>query len=118
MTKGDHQEMERRLRDHHADLQGQIAVLTRAPERGSGISFGKRVGDGTIEAVSRLNEVSVVDSLNVSVERVERALEKLADGTYGTCDVCAKAIPPARLDAKPESTTCVSCAGGARRVPA
>ena len=118
MTTGDNREMERRLREHHADLQGQIAVLTRAPERGSGISFGKRVGDGTIEAVSRLNDVGVVDSLNASVERVERALEKLADGTYGTCDVCGRPIPAARLDAKPESTTCVSCAGGARRIPA
>ncbi len=109
--------VERRLRERHAELQDRLASLTRAPERGSGISFGKRVGDGTIEAVSRLNDVGVVDSLNVSMERVERALDKLADGTYGTCDVCGQEIPEARLEIQPESTVCVDCAGLPGRAP-
>lgn len=41
---------ERRLRERRSELETQLAGLTRAPERGSGISFGKRVGDGTTEA--------------------------------------------------------------------
>lgn len=108
---------ERELRERHAELRARLAGLTRAPERGSGISFGKRVGDGTVEAVSRLNDVGVVDSLNASVERVERALIKLGEGSYGTCDVCGKEIPPARLEAQPESAVCVGCARAPRRAP-
>jgi DnaK suppressor protein len=100
----------RRLRERRSELETQLAGLTRAPERGSGISFGKRVGDGTTEAVSRLNDVGVADSLNASVERVDRALEKLAEGTYGSCDVCGGEIPAKRLEAQPESVVCVSCA--------
>ena len=73
------------------------------------------MGDGTIEAVSRLNDVGVVDSLNASAERVERALAKLAEGTYGVCDVCGNEIPAARLEAQPESAVCVTCAAHARR---
>lgn len=107
--------LERRLRERRAELEARRAELTRAPERGSGISFGKRVGDGTIEAVSRLNDVGVVDSLNASAERVERALAKLAEGTYGVCDVCGNEIPAARLEAQPESAVCVNCAAHARR---
>jgi DnaK suppressor protein len=106
---------ERRLREHRAELEARVAQLTRAPERGSGISFGKRVGDGTIEAVSRINDVGVVDSLNASVERVDRALAKLTEGSYGSCDSCGGEIAPARLEARPESVLCVSCAGAARR---
>ena len=102
--------VERTLRARHADLQAQVARLTKAPERGSGISFGKRVGDGTTEAVARLADVSVVDSLNASLEQVEHALERLTAGTYGTCESCGGAIPQARLDARPESTNCVDCA--------
>ena len=109
--------IERGLRERLAELEARRAELTRAPERGSGISFGKRVGDGTAEAVSRLNDVGVVDSLNASTERVERALAKLAEGTYGTCDVCGREIPAARLEAQPESTVCVACAAHARRAP-
>jgi len=115
MTPADTASVERRLLEHKADLTARLASLTRAPERGSGISFGKRVGDGTIEAVSRLNDVGVADSLNASMERVDRALAKVAAGTYGNCDVCGSEIPPARLAAQPESSVCVKCAGSARR---
>jgi DnaK suppressor protein len=41
--------------------------------------------------------------------RLADALERLRDGTYGTCQECAEAISPARLKAVPEVTTCVRC---------
>jgi DnaK suppressor protein len=106
--------VERRLRERRSEMEERRAQLTRAPERGSSISFGKRVGDGTAEAVSRLSEVGVVDALNASIERVDRALAKLAEGSYGVCDTCGKAIPPKRLEVQPESAVCVSCARSPR----
>ena len=87
-------EIERTLRAHRAEMQGKIDGLAKAPERGSGISFGKRVGDGTIEAVSRLSEVGVGNSLVVAMERVDRALAKLDEGTYGVCDNCGRRSCP------------------------
>ncbi len=108
---------ERRLRERQAELEEQLGELTATPERGSGVSFGKRVGDGTIEAVSRLSEVSVADNLQASAARVQRALDKLADGSYGECDVCGAAIPEARLEAAPESVLCIEHARS-RRAPA
>lgn len=105
----------RTLTAHRDEMLERRANLTRKPERGSGISFGKRVGDGTIEAVSRLSEVGVVDSLNASIEQVDRGLEKLAEGTYGCCDVCGQPILPARLAARPESVVCVEHAQSVRR---
>ncbi|MEA2465991.1 MAG: DnaK suppressor protein [Thermoleophilaceae bacterium] len=103
------------LSEHLNALRERRGTITKAPERGSGVSFGKRVGDGTTEAVSRLTDVGVVDSLNATEERIERALEKIADGTYGVCDRCGKPIPPARLEAAPESVLCVACASAVRR---
>ena len=93
-------------------MQAKIAGLAKAPERGSGISFGKRVGDGTTEAVSRLNDIGIGTNLEIQLERVDRALAKIEDGTYGTCDNCGQAIPEARLRVAPESTRCVDCARG------
>ncbi len=46
------------------------------------------------------------------VERVNRlvaALDRLNQGTYGTCVECGEAITPARLRALPEVETCVRC---------
>ena len=91
----------------------RITGMATPPERGSGISFGKRVGDGTTEAVRRLTDVGVGNSLETSQARVLRALEKLDEGTYGTCDACGRPIAPARLKFSPESVLCIDCARAA-----
>jgi len=111
----DLQAVEAGLCAHLAELQGKLGVLTKPPEKGSAVGFGKRVGDGTTEAVSRLTDVGVADSLQVSVERIERALAKLEEGTYGTCDVCGGSIAEGRLRAAPESAVCIECARLTRR---
>jgi DnaK suppressor protein len=97
------------LQEQQADLQRRLGVFAATPERGSNLSFGKRIGDGTVEAVDRLNQIGVATSLESRLERIERALDKLEDGTYGTCDACGGPIDPRRLRAAPESTVCVAC---------
>jgi DnaK suppressor protein len=47
--------------------------------------------------------------LSDTVVEIDRALQTLSDGTYGTCDVCGARIPLARLRAIPWATRCVAC---------
>lgn len=108
----------RDLESSRAQTHERVTQLARRPERGSALGFGKRIGDGTIEAVSRLTDIGVGQSLETTLERVDRALAKLDDGTYGMCDDCGEPIAPARLQAFPESVLCLSCAAArARRAP-
>ena len=100
---------ERTLREERADLERRLGRFTATPERGSNLGFGKRIGDGTIEAVDRLNQIGVGQHLESRLERVERALEQIEAGTYGTCEVCGQRIDPRRMRAAPESTVCVGC---------
>ena len=100
---------ERALNEKRADLEQRLGRFTAIPERGSNLGFGKRIGDGTLEAVDRLNQIGVGNRLESRLERVDRALLKLEEGTYGTCDVCGKPIDPRRLRAAPESAVCVAC---------
>jgi DnaK suppressor protein len=93
----------------------RVAVLAQRPELGSAQGFGKRIGDGTTEAVSRLTEIGVGESLERGLARTERALAKLDDGTYGTCDSCGKPIARARLQAIPDGVLCLACAASAGR---
>jgi DnaK suppressor protein len=102
------------LRERAEALEVRLTGMATPPERGSAIGFGKRVGDGTTEAVRRLTEVGVGTSLESSQARVLRALEKLDEGTYGTCDNCGRPIAPARLRFSPESVLCIDCARAAR----
>jgi DnaK suppressor protein len=93
----------------------RLATLASRPERGSALGFGKRVGDGTTEAVGRLTDIGVGDSLERVLARTERAVAKLDDGSYGTCDVCGEPIPPGRLRALPDAVLCLRCADSQRR---
>ncbi|MGA9856782.1 MAG: TraR/DksA C4-type zinc finger protein [Solirubrobacteraceae bacterium] len=93
----------------------RVAALAKRPERGSALGFGKRVGDGTTEAVGRLTDIGVGDSLERVLERTERAIAKLDDGSYGMCDVCGEPIPPGRLRALPDAVLCLRCADSHRR---
>ncbi len=49
------------------------------------------------------------------LEQIDRALERVDDGTYGLCVRCEEEIAPPRLEVKPETPVCVECAGGGRR---
>jgi DnaK suppressor protein len=94
----------------------RVAQLAKRPELGAAQGFGKRIGDGTTEAISRLTDIGVGSSLEGTVARTERALAKLDEGTYGICDSCGEPIAPARLEAMPDVTLCVTCAATERRV--
>ena len=104
--------VEARLRERLAELDAEIGELTKPPDDAGSISFGKRVGEGTSQAIDRFAEVGVAQELQPIKERVERALEKLEDGTYGKCDNCGNEIPDARLEAVPSALLCVSCKQG------
>jgi len=103
------------LQDRLTNLDGELAELTAVPlDPMSAVSFGKRVGDGTTEAVDRLTKVGTADQLSAMRTDVVRALAKIEDGTYGLCDQCGALIPEERLEARPWSVLCVRCAS--RRV--
>jgi DnaK suppressor protein len=98
------------LGERRRELAGELARLTERPADQAGtVSFGKRIGDGTTEAVERINTTATARSLSATLTEVDRALDKLADGSYGVCDGCGNAIPRDRLDAAPWATRCVTC---------
>ncbi len=102
-------ELERLLTARRAELSAELARLTEPPAQGTNLSFGKRIGDGTAEAVERISSTAAARSIASSIAEVERALAKLAGGTYGTCDRCGRPIPQERLEAIPWAALCVDC---------
>jgi DnaK suppressor protein len=110
----DLEEIRRLLEERRDDTRGRVAHLAKRPELGSAQGFGKRIGDGTTEAISRLTEIGVGQSLESTLARIERALSKLDEGTYGDCDVCGKPIALPRLKAMPDSVMCLDCAAAER----
>jgi DnaK suppressor protein len=100
----------RELESRRDDTRSRVATLAKRPERGASQGFGKRIGDGTVEAITRFNEIGVGTSLEVGLQRTERALAKLDEGTYGCCDDCGQPIAEKRLRAMPDVVLCIECA--------
>ena len=46
----------------------------------------------------------------VETRQLNAALQRLAEGEFGYCEICGEHIPEARLSISPTATTCVSCA--------
>ena len=94
------------LNDERARLEVQIASL----EPGHGAAspeFDDNFADsGQVAAEQGENKV-LASQLRAELDDVERALAKLDDGTYGTCETCGEEIPPPRLEAKPAARFCI-----------
>ncbi len=95
-----------------AELEGQLARMSAPPEEQSGISFGKRVGEGTSIAVERIVQVDAHSKLQGTLADVNRALAKLEEESYGLCDKCGRDIAQERLEILPWAGLCVTCATG------
>lgn len=95
------------LRTKKAEIEQQMAGLAASPEEQGEIAFGKRIGEGTSMAVDRISQVAAHEKLQLTLADVERALEKLEDGSYGTCDVCGKPVGAERQEALPWAVLCV-----------
>jgi RNA polymerase-binding transcription factor DksA len=93
-----------------AEIEAEIAGITTPIESGSTVQFGKRVGDSTAVAAEQLSRVSAHEQMLAIQADVARAREKLAEGTYGACDVCGRPVGDDRLAALPWAVRCVACA--------
>ena len=48
--------------------------------------------------------------------KIQKALERIDDGSFGTCDECDEPISNKRLEARPETTLCIRCKEDQERV--
>ena len=59
------------------------------------------------ELFEREKDLSILEQVEARLEDVDRALRRLQEGTYGTCEVCGKPIGTERLAALPAATLCL-----------
>ena len=100
-------DIEQLLAEREDRLQAELAELTRPTGEVGAISFGKRVGEGTSMAVDRLTAGSAQEQLLSMLEDVRRARRRVADGSFGVCEVCGEPIAEERLEVRPWANRCV-----------
>jgi RNA polymerase-binding transcription factor DksA len=68
-----------------------------------------RYYENALEVEDYTNAIGVENILELRLVAVERALQRIEKGTYGTCANCKKEQPRARLDADPAAERCLNC---------
>lgn len=106
----------KRLEDEKARLEEQVEDYERVLEeaRLTESSSDRSPDPGNAEASSMkleyAKELSIEQNTLDLLSKVDRALERVAAGSYGICESCGNSIPVERLDVLPYSTLCVECA--------
>jgi RNA polymerase-binding protein DksA len=100
------QERRDELREEYDLHLAEIAELQRDRLTDSAGDDQADTGSKTFE---REQEISLANSILERIKQVERALERLDEGSYGWCERCGDAIPVERLAAFPSATLCVRC---------
>lgn len=99
------------LQQEQSDLLARIDELTVGGE--INLEFDDDFSDRGLVASEQTENHSLADVLQSQLSDVERALTRLDEGTYGTCETCGGSISVERLDAIPATSRCIEHAGAA-----
>ena len=76
------------------------------------VQFDEEGGEGGTANVDREMDLHLSAQARATIVEIDRALEKIEDGSYGLCEQCHEPIPDARLQALPYAALCVACKSG------
>ncbi|HAH87010.1 MAG: TraR/DksA C4-type zinc finger protein [Armatimonadota bacterium] len=72
-------------------------------------NYDNHPADMGTETFIKARDLAVRDNFRDIIGRIEKALDKIDRGTYGTCDRCGREISTERLNAIPHAIYCVDC---------
>jgi RNA polymerase-binding protein DksA len=98
-----------RLREVIREIEEEREEV-RLSETSSERSPDPNTAEGGSLAFELEKELSVAKNAEDLLAKVDEAIGRIEEGSYGNCVDCGKAIPVARLDALPYATLCVECA--------
>ncbi len=101
-----------RIETRLAELDALLVELDRGRSGVVAASLESNADDehdpeGATIGFERAQLDATIASTAEQVARLRGALERIAAGTYGVCEVCGQAIPAARLAVRPDATRCV-----------
>ncbi len=65
--------------------------------------------DRATQESDRTFELRIRDRERRLLNKIREALERIDEGTFGTCEMCGEQISEARLKARPVTTLCINC---------
>lgn len=99
-----------RLRGDVSQMADSALKQSRTEANGDLSSMPIHMADIGTDNFEQEFTLSLMQSEGGTLDKIEAALERVEEGTYGGCEECGAKIPKTRLNALPYATMCVKCA--------
>ena len=112
-TKKELSDLRERLEQERVELQRQASEIeessfrTPQSELSGEVSFDEEYADAGTATFERERDLSLTNNIKDLTEKIDRALERIGQGTYGLCERCGRPIEKARIKALPYATLCI-----------
>jgi DnaK suppressor protein len=112
-SKKELDDLRQRLLEEQSELREQLTTIEEQSFASSQsdisgeVSFDEENADAGTFTFERERDLSIENNVRDLLGKIDRALARMDDGTYGTCSRCGKPIEKARLKALPYVELCL-----------
>src|SRR4026207_2053365 len=113
LTAKELEELRARLVEEQAHLETQLATIVEESFAATQSAVPGDVGlddesaDAGTATFEREKDLSIENNVRDLLRKIEGALKRMDNGTYGVCDRCGKSIEKARIKALPYVDLCI-----------
>ena len=94
-------------------LEAELDVIAERLHREAAVPKASLAGGDFLDVAQDVEHQELArlsaSRLSERAKRLQIALSRVSEGEYGVCSECGTSIPPQRLRAVPDATTCVAC---------
>jgi DnaK suppressor protein len=108
-------EIRAQLTKERADLGQQVVDIDEESFEGTQsdltgeAAIDEDFADAGTATFDRERALSIQNNIKDLIGQIDRALERIDEGSYGSCERCGKPIDAARLKALPHASLCMDC---------
>lgn len=97
------------LLEERRRIEEHISSQPQSEETGELRDHLHHPADAASATYDREQQAALLENVEGLLRKVNRALEKIREGSYGICDRCGGEIAPPRLEALPSACLCLDC---------
>lgn len=113
LSKKEVNELRKKLEEERDELSRQLSEFDESTFAGSQsevsgeMSFDEEYADAGSDTFERERDLSLSNNIKDLLDKIEHALKRMDDGSYGLCERCGKPIEKARIKALPYASLCI-----------
>jgi DnaK suppressor protein len=113
LSKKELDDLHARLLEERVELDAQLTTIVEdtfantQSEAAGDVGLDDESADAGTATFEREKDLSIENNVRDLLQKIDRALKRMDEGTYGICEICGKSIEKARIKALPYVDLCI-----------